>query len=148
MAKFSFRLQSILNLKLRLEEQQRNAFSQAKRRLDEEIEKLDGLYVRLSDYEAEGCRMREDTLKLQDILDNEEAIMRMKEFIEDQKAQVRLYEMRLEEERKKLVDLMQERKMYERLREKAFDAYLEEEKHIEGVENDEHNSYVYGVKEA
>ena len=42
---------------------------------------------------------------------------------------------------------MKEKKMYERLREKAYDTYLEEEKHDEGVINDEHNSYVYGTKE-
>ena len=38
--------------------------------------------------------------------------------------------------------------MYERLRERAFEAYLEEEKHSEGVMSDEHNSYVYGIREA
>ena len=35
--------------------------------------------------------------------------------------------------------------MYEKLRERAFERYLEEEKHEESVQNDERNSYVYGI---
>ena len=148
MAKFSFRLQSVLNLKDGLEKQQKNNFAVAKRRLDDEEEKLEGLYHRLADYEEEGRKLRKKTLMLQDILDNEVYIVRVKEFIEDQKVAVRMAEQRLEEEREKLVEIMKERKTYERLREKAFDEFLEEEKHSEAVQNDEHNSYVYGIKEA
>ena len=148
MAKFSFRLQSVLNLKTRLEDQQRNVFAQARKRLDEEEEKLRKLNVRLEAYEEEGRRMRESSLHVMDILENENAIIRVKEYIDEQKAQVRLCEKRLEEERVKLVEMMQERKMYEKLREKAFEEYLEEEKHTESVLNDEHNSFVYGVREA
>ena len=146
MAKFSFRLQSVLNLKVRLEEQQRNNFSAARKRLDDEEEKLKALYERKDFYEEEGRAMRDKVLNIQDILDNETAIIRVKEYIDEQKAQVRLAEKRLEEERVKLVEMMKERKMYERLREKAFEEYLEEEKHDEGVVNDEHNSFVYGAK--
>lgn len=145
MAKFKFRLQSVLNLKLRLEEQQKNVFAATAKRLREEEEKLENLYKRLEDYEEEGRRQRESSLHIMDILENEEAIIRIKEYIEEQKAQVRLWEQRLEEERQKLVEMMQERKTYEKLREKAFDEYLAEEKHEEGVTNDEHNSYVYSV---
>ena len=69
----------------------------------------------------------------------------MKDFIEDQKLEVKKAEDALEEERLKLVEMMQERKMYEKLRERAFERYLEEEKHEESVQNDERNSYVYGT---
>ncbi len=148
MAKFHFRLQSVLNLKGRLENQQRNVFSATRKRLTEEEDKLKELYNRLEFYEEEGRKQRESSLHIQDILENEEAIIRIKEYIEEQKAQVRLWEKKLEEERIKLVEMMKETKTYERLREKALETYLEEEKHEEGVLNDEHNSYVYGVKEA
>lgn len=148
MAKFSFRLQNVLNLKVRLEDQQRNVFAAAQKKLNEEEEKLNNLYLRKESYEEKGRQMREKTLHLQDILENETAITRVKEYIEDQKARVRLQEKKVEDERAKLVEMIKERKMYERLREKAFENYLEEEKHTEGVENDEHNSYVYGVRGA
>lgn len=148
MAKFTFRLQNIFNLKVRLEQQQKNAFAAARKRLDEEEEKLNNLYSRLAGYEEKGRLMRNETLHIRDIIENENAIDKIKDYIEDQKAQVRLAEMRLEEERVKLVEAMRERKTYEKLRENAFAEWQESEKHEENVINDEHNSYVYKVKEA
>ena len=41
MAKFIYRMQNILNLKLKLEEQQKMEFAAARKRLDEEEEKLE-----------------------------------------------------------------------------------------------------------
>lgn len=148
MAKFVFRLQSVLNLKISLENQQKNVFAAARKRLNDEEEKLEILLGRLAEYEKEGRKLRSKSLFIRDILDNQNAISTMKDYIEDQRAQVRLAEKILENERVKLVEMIKERKTYERLREKAFDEYLESEKHSEDVENDEHNSYVYGVKEA
>ena len=145
MARFVFRLQSVLNLKSRLEEQQRNAFAAARRQVDEEEEKLYNLYSRLRFYEEAGRDMLKDALFIRDIIENERAISTVKDYIEDQKLAVKRAEERLEAERVKLVEAMKDRKTYERLREKAFDDYLEEEKREEGIINDEHNSYVYGL---
>ncbi len=147
MARFQFRMQSVLDLKTRLEEQQRNAFAAAKKSLDEETDKLEALFARKADYEREGREMREESLHIRDILDNENAISRMNEFIDAQKQAVKRAEDRVEAEREKMVEMMKERKTYERLREKAFEQFLEDEKHEEGVINDEHNSYVYGTKD-
>lgn len=148
MAKFTYRLQSVLNIKIRLENQQRNVFAQAKKHLDDEEEKLNSLVSRKNEYEDEGRKLRSKSLHVDDILENQNAIIRMNEFIDEQTACVILAEKQLEDERVKLVEMMQERKMYERLREKAFEEFLENEKHDEGVINDEHNSYVYGAKTA
>ena len=144
MARFNFRLNSVLNIKTRLEEQQKLNFAAARKALDEEEEKLNNLYARKEGYEEEGRKLRERSLSVQDIIDNETAITRIKEYIEDQTKAVRRAEKRLEEERLKLVDAMKERKTYERLREKAFEEFIAEENHKESVENDEHNSFVYG----
>lgn len=145
MARFVFRLQSVLNLKTRLEEQQRNAFAAARRRVDEEEEKLTNLYGRLSFYEEEGRSMLTDALHVREIIENEHAINVVKDYIEEQKDAVKRAEELLEVERLKLVEAIRERKTFERLREKAFDDYVEEEKREEGIINDEHNSYVYGL---
>ncbi|MCQ2519720.1 MAG: flagellar export protein FliJ [Lachnospiraceae bacterium] len=146
MAKFVFRLQSVLNLKVRLEEQQRLSFAAARKRLSDEEERLDGLYAREAFYEGEGRKMRDQSLVIRDILDNEVALVRIREYIADQILRVKRAEALLEEERLKLVEAMKERKTYEKLRENAFDEYLREEAHTEAVENDEHNSFVYGQK--
>ncbi|MCR5278873.1 MAG: flagellar export protein FliJ [Lachnospiraceae bacterium] len=147
MARFRFRMQSVLDLKLRLEEQQKNAFAAAKKRLDEETDKLAALYARKEGYEQRGREQRAEALHIQDIIDNENAIIRMKEYIADQIAVIAKCEQQVEAERVKMVEMMKERKTYERLREKAFEQFIEDEKHEEGVINDEHNSYVYGIKE-
>lgn len=146
MAKFVFRLQSVLNLKVRLEEQQRLSFAAARKRLNDEEERLEALHEREAFYEEEGRKMREKSIVIQDILDNEVALVRIREYIADQVLRVKRAETLLEEERLKLVEAMKERKTYEKLRENAFDEYLREEAHTEAVENDEHNSFVYGQK--
>lgn len=145
MAKFKFRLQSVLNIKIRLEDQQRNVFAQTSKRLQDEEEKLNDLFGRQEFYREEGRKLRNKSLNIQDIIENQTALERIKEYIEEQQANVKLWEMKLEEERVKLVEMMKERKTYEKLREKAFEEFLEEEKHSESVSNDERNSYVYGI---
>ncbi|MCR4961102.1 MAG: flagellar export protein FliJ [Lachnospiraceae bacterium] len=147
MARFNFRLQSVLNIRISLEEQQKMEFAAARRRLDEEEERLELLKRRKAEYEEEGRRLRDRSLNVKDIIDNETAIERIKEYIADQTERVHAAERDLETERIKLVEAVKERKTYERLREKAFEEFVAEENHKEGVENDEHNSFVYGQRQ-
>lgn len=146
MAKFIYRMQNILNLKLKLEEQQKMEFAAARKRLDEEEEKLELLLNRKAGYEEEGRRLREDSLNVQDIRDNRNAILQMDEYIAYQKVQVSKAEAELEKERQKLKEAMQERKIQEKLRENAFEAFMKEENAREGKEVDELVSYTYGQK--
>ena len=48
--------------------------------------------------------------------------------------------------RQKLTGLMQERKMHEKLKEHAFEAFMQDEKKREGKEVDELTSYTYGQR--
>ena len=146
MAKFIYRMQNILNLKLKLEEQQKMEFAAARKRLDEEEEKLKLLFNRKAGYEEEVRRLREDSLNVQDIRDNRNAILQMDEYIAYQKVQVSKAEAELEKERQKLKEAMQERKIQEKLRENAFEAFMKEENAREGKEVDELVSYTYGQK--
>ena len=146
MSKFVYRMQNILNLKYKLEEQAKMEFAAARRRLTEEEEKLELLYRRKDSYEEEGRRLREDTLRVLDILDNRNAILQMEEFIELQKIEVAKAEEALEVERQKLQEVMQERKVQEKLREKAFEAFMKEENAKESKEIDELVSYTYGQR--
>ncbi len=144
MSRFIYRMQSILNLKYKLEEQAKMEFAAARIRLDEEEEKLDILFLRKKSYEEEGLRLREHTLNVQDILDNKNAILQFDEYITIQQIEVRRAEMFLEEKRQELQEVMQERKVQEKLREKAFEVFLQEENAAEGKEVDELTSYTYG----
>lgn len=146
MSKFVYRMQNILNLKYKLEEQAKMEFAAARRRLDEEEERLELLKKRKDSYEEEGRLLRADSLNVQDLLDNRHAILQMEEFIEYQKIRVTEAETELERQRRKLQEAIQERQVYEKLREKAFEAFIKEENVKEGKEVDELTSYTYGQK--
>ncbi len=146
MSKFIYRMQSILNLKYKMEEQAKMEFAAARMQLDIEEEKLKKLFDRKAAYEEEGRTLREDNLVVQDILDNKNAISQLEYFIEEQKIQVNNAEKHLEEKRIKLQEVMQERKVQEKLREKAFEVFLKEENSRESKEIDELTSYTYGQK--
>ena len=146
MSKLVYRMQNILNLKYKLEDQAKMEFAAARRRLTEEEEKLELLYRRKDSYEEEGRRLREDALAVMDILENRNAILQMEDFIELQKLEVAKAEDALEIERQKLQEVMQERKVQEKLREKAFEAFVKEENAKESKEIDELVSYTYGQR--
>ena len=146
MAKFVYRMQSILNIKIQMENQAKMELGQAQRKLLEEEERLQTLYDRKEYYLEEGRRLRMDSLKVLSLRDNEYAVARMEEYIEAQKENVKKAELQVEEARQKLQEIMTERKAQERLREKAFEQFMQEENAKEGKEVDELTSYTYGQK--
>ena len=146
MAKFRYRMQSILEIKKKLEEQAKNEFAAARAVLNEEEEKLEQLKKRKEAYEDEGRALRENTLNIMDIIENKEALLRMDEFIADQQLNVKRAQDRMEEVRLALQTAMQESKTQEKLREKAFEQFVKEENARESKEIDELVSYTYGRK--
>ena len=139
-------MQSILNIKTKMETQAKQEFSAAKYTLDKEEEKLENLKKRKSDYEEEAHMLLQGTLKVRDIEDNKNAILMMDQYIAEQRMQVKKAQDELERAREKLADVMKERKMHETLREKAFENFLQEENRQEGKSIDELTSYTYGQK--
>lgn len=146
MAKFVYRMQSILNIKEKMETQARNEFARARQHLNEEEEKLEKLFDRKAFYEQQGREMQKSSLNVRDILDNRNAIERMKEYIAVQKRAVATARAQLEDARLKLQDAMQEKKTQERLKEKSFEEFMREENAKESKEIDELVSYTYGQK--
>lgn len=146
MAKFIYRMQSILDIKVKLETQAKMQFASAKHALDIEEEKLENLKRRKEGYFDEARRLRNNSLNVKQLRDNKSALQTMDNFIEEQKGQVRLAEQKLEEARAQLQEIMQERKIQEKLREKSFEDFLMEENHRESKEVDELTSYTYGQR--
>lgn len=143
MAKFVYRMQSILNIKEKMEEQAKVAFGQANARLRTEEERLQRLYQRRIQYLAEGAMLRQtwlDPLKLQE---NEAALHYIDGEIKDQRIRVRQAEEAVERARQILQEYMIERKTQEQLKEAAFEEFKEELKREESKEVDELVSYVY-----
>lgn len=90
--------------------------------------------------------MRSDVLHVSDLKDNRNAMLIMDEMIETQKEQVALAQDVVEAARLKLQGVMQERKMHERLKEKALEQFIQEENAAEGKAVDELTSYTYGQR--
>lgn len=146
MSRFVYRMQSILNIKLKTENQAKMEFGAAKHRLDLENDRLVMLEGRRQQYLNEGVDLQKDLLSVRDIIDNREYVKRMDEQIQQQKKNIELAEKALEQARIKLRVVMQERKMHEKLREKAFEEFVMEEKESEFKETDQRTSYTYGQR--
>ena len=144
MAIFRYSMQSILNIKLKMETQAKQEFAAAKNLLDEEEKKLAKLFERKAAYEEEARSLLTGTLNVRDIEDNKNAILMMDQYIAEQRQRVKRAEDKVEKAREKLSEIMKERKMHETLREKAFESFLQEEKRQEGKAVDELTSYTYG----
>lgn len=147
MAKFKYRLQNILNIKRKMEDQARQDFSTARMLLDEEEARLQALIARKAEYEEEARALREGVLKIRELEENKNAILTLENFVSAQRVQVDKAARNLEKARIRMTEAMQERKTQERLREKAFEEFLMEENRAESKVIDELTSYTYGQKQ-
>ena len=148
MAKFVYRMQSILDIKYKLEEQERTAYSIANGKLAEENQKLQTLLIRRAGYERRAKELAVGTIDVQSIQENKRAIDTMKSLIREQMMQVHIAEKNVELARKRLNDVMVERKVQEKLREKAFEEFKVEVAAKEVQEVDELTSFTYATREA
>lgn len=141
MARFHYRMQSILNIKMKMETQAKQEFAAAKNALDVQQEKLRALQNRQEGYERQAQKLLQGNLNLREIEENKQAILRMEDYITVQREMVRRSELGLERAREKLTEVMKERKTHETLRDKAFEAFVKEENREEGKAVDELTSF-------
>lgn len=146
MAKFVYRMQSILDVKEKLEEQAKNEFAKARIHLDEEIAVLDKIKARRSEYEEEGRILRQSVLDIKKLTENQYAIDRMDEAVAAQEIEVQKAQKELDKASANLVKAMQETKIQNKLKEKAFEQFKKDLVAQEMKEVDELTSYTYGQK--
>ena len=144
MAKFIYRMQNILDIKLKMEDQAKPSFAEANKELLNEEEKLEGLIRRREEYELEGQRLRLETLDVIKLKDNSRALQVMKDMIKAQEMVVSIARDKVELARRKLQVAMQERKTQEKLKENAFEEFKHELGSEESKEVDELVSYRFG----
>lgn len=146
MAKFRYSLQSILDIKLKMETQSKQEFSAALGALYDEEKKLMLLKERKSELESEAKGLLQGILDFRKIEDNRQAVSITDERILTQCDNVRIAEKNVEQARLKLKEVMIDRKTYETLREKAFEQFMQDENRAESKSIDELTSYTYGQK--
>lgn len=147
MAKFNYSMQNIFELKIKLEEQQKMALLMARFSLAKEEERLEELHKRKSNYEIELKKSCEDKVSISKVKRAIRAFEDMDYFIEQQKINIKKAEDIVNIEEGKMIEVMKERKIHAKLREKAYDRFIKELAHEELVVTDELVSYKYGIKE-
>ena len=144
MAKFIYRMQNILDIKLKMEDQAKASFAEANKELLIQEEKLEGLIRRREEYELEGQRLRLEKLNVIKLKDNSRALQVMKDMIKAQEMVVSIARDKVELARRKLQVAMQERKTQEKLKENALEEFKHELNSEESKEVDELVSYRFG----
>ena len=147
MARFRYRMQNILNIKIKLEDQEKQNFAMARNKLSEEEEILQGFQDKRDYIAREGIRMRTEKLDLLKIKENTALASYYDDQIRSQKVKVATAKKNLETARSRMQNAITERKIHEKLRENAFDKFVKEEAMNEAKEIDELTSYKYGLKQ-
>lgn len=143
MAKFTYRMQNILDIKIKMENQAKIAYGIANTKLIEEQNTLREIITRKTGYEKEAKELVSGTIDIQKIRDCKKAIDTMKSKQRAQMMNVHVAEKNLEAARINLNNVMVERKTHEKLREKAFEEFKQEIQYAENKEIDGLVSYTY-----
>lgn len=146
MAKFKYRMQNILDIKMKLESQARIAYGVANQKLREEQKKLQDLLVRRAGYDKALKELMTGSIDVKKISHARADVNSMKTLIRRQMIAVHKAELEVEEARKKLNEVMKERKTHEILKEKAFEEFKQEIKAEESKEIDQLVSFTYNSK--
>ena len=146
MAKFIYKMQNLLDIKIKLETQAKNAYGAANRRYLEEQEKLQGLMLRRLDYEKRLKELMSGTIDVKAVTNARNDVNTMKTIVRRQMMEVHKAERALDAARAELNRVMMERKTHEKLKERAFEKFKEELKAEESKEIDQLVSFTYNAK--
>ena len=137
MAKFIYRMQNILDIKNKLEIQAKNSYAAARMKLSQEEQKLDKLFEQKKSYEESYRQQLSGNINVLQINICKNAIELSKNLIKKQLVEVKVASLNLEAAQKRLGEVMKERKIQEKLREKAYEEFLQELSDQEKKEIDE-----------
>lgn len=147
MRKFRYSMQGILDLKYRLEDQARGAFAAAKRRVEEEQDRLEELKCEKLCYEEGLQKLMLGALDFLEIQSVKSGIAIKEDAIRKQNRVLARAEHEMEAASDKLKELMVDRKTHETLKDKAFENYLLEMAGEEKKETDELVSFRFNNRQ-
>lgn len=146
MAVFKYKMQSILEIKEKVENQSKQEFAAAQLVLNEEISKLEEIRAKIKAYEEEGVKLLTSDIDILAINENKRAVEYLKESEKKQILQVNVAQKEVDAASRRMMEARAQTKTYEKLKEKAFDEFMAEENHKEGKEIDELNSFRFSDK--
>lgn len=146
MAKFKYRMQNILDIKMKLESQAKIAYGIANQKYMEEQKKLQEIMLRRASYERVLKESMMGTIDVRQVSHARADVNTMKTIMRRQMIEVHKAERALEDARKALNEVMMERKTHEKLKEKAFEQFKADLNAEESKEIDQLVSYTYNNK--
>ena len=147
MAKFVYRMQNILNIKYKLENQAKSEYAMANGILNQEQLKLEAIYDDINKCEEKIRELNSGEFNILEMRKCGEAVEYKKNQAELQKIVIERAQKRVERAREKLKEIMIERKTHEKLKEKAYDEFLEELSTQEDKEIDELVSFQFANRD-
>ncbi len=147
MAKFVYRMQNILNIKYKLENQAKSEYAMANGILNQEQLKLEAIYDDINKCEEKIRELNSGEFNILEMRKCGEAVEYKKNQAELQKIVIERAQKRVERAREKLKEVMIERKTHEKLKEKAYDEFLEELSAQEDKEIDELVSFQFANRD-
>ena len=143
MAKFKYRMQNILDVKMKLESQAKIAYGLANQKYLEEQKKLQEIVLRRASYEKILKESMTGKIDVRQVSHARADVNTMKTLMRRQMIEVHKAERAMEDARKALNEVMMERKTHEKLKEKAFEQFKAELNAEESKEIDQLVSYTY-----
>lgn len=143
MGKFSFRLQSLLNVKRQMEDSLKNELGKAIRKLEEEKDELKGMENAREECIDGFNSGTSRGITVEKILEYNAYLALLNEKIARQKEYVNSLQKNVDKIRENLLKVMQERKMLDKLKERKYQNYLDESKREEQRLQDEVAGYKY-----
>lgn len=143
MAKFIYKMQSILDIKYKLENQAKSEYAAAMAILQQEKFKLEQINADINKYEDDLRTLQSGIIDVMQLRECTEALEYKKRALQAQKIVVQRSENRVERSKEKLNEVMVDRKTHEKLKEKAFEEFLQELSAQENKEIDELVSFQY-----
>jgi len=146
LAGFKFKMQSLLNIKIQLEDNIKNELGNAVQKLEMEKKKLEQLYSKKDSFIAEYRQGSLGSISVMRLREYSSYISIIDKSIENQIQGVNSEQKSVDKIREKLITAIQERKVLEKLKEKHYIAYAKEQLKQEQRLNDENNSFKHYLK--
>ena len=143
MAKFVFKLQSLLNIKTQMEDSLKNELGKAIQRVEHEKSVLNQIEHEREDWIGKIGMQSSKGITVEKLRDYSAYISLLKGKSEKQKENVNTAALNADKIREELVTMVQERKMLEKLKGKKYQDYLNEQLKEDQKLNDDLISYKY-----
>ncbi len=143
MHKFGFRLESVRNLKVQMEDNAKNHLALASRELEKQKEFLNGLKTTRESSISELNSKVDEGVSISQIRAYNNYFSFLKQKITEQKQNVNNAQNQVDIKRESLVKAVQERKILDKLREKKYGEFLKEQGKAEQQLIDELNSFKF-----